>query len=303
MKKLIILLSIMAISISLISMDIIQMDKNISVSLDKLKTYDQVEFSTHRVKDGEEKDDLWSGVPLMTLLTDLGIENYSIIKVIANDNYMVRYEVGDISPEDPVIAIKRNGKDLTEETVRLVAPSRRDMFWIQNIAKIQTEEPTTMSHPEVLYRAETLMANLTIQNNPKPFVDVDGYFLRDVMSQVFPSLTGEFLLMGIDGVRHLLNYSSYLSEAVLIIDNDSFYMKSPQMPGGMWIQQIAYIQQDDTAIIFTGTAKKLENLGEHLHWNEIPETMKTYHGDKTGEINARTLLDNDDFYDLEKIEW
>lgn len=303
MKKLIILLLLITSSICLISMEFINKEETYNLTLQQLSDYDQVEISTHRVKDGEVKDDVWTGISLKNILDDLGIKSFSRIKAIAQDNYMVRYNFSDVMDNDPIIALYRNGKQLDEHTIRLVAPSRRDMFWIQNIARIETEIPEKMTHPEVIYNSDPLLRNLELTIDPEPFKEVEGYFLRDLMGQVFPMLTGEFLLMGNDGVGHLLDYNSYLSKAVIIKTDNLFHMKSPQMPAGMWIQNIAYIQQDDTAILFSNAFEKLSDLASYLNWEEIPETLGAKSSNKTEEIKFDQIIDESSYHDLEKFEW
>ncbi|MDP8220510.1 MAG: hypothetical protein P9X26_04145, partial [Candidatus Stygibacter frigidus] len=178
----------------------------------------------------------------------------------------------EIEIHDPLIALYLNDEKL--ETNRLIIPDMPGMYWISDIAIIQTESQAKLTQPHTLYFAEKLLAEVMLSNDPEPFIDVQGYYLPQLLQLAMPAMQGQYQLIGRDGISHLLDFNAYLAKAVLVKSESGYTLQSPQMPGGMWIKNIAYIQKGDVAILFRSQFASWEEVLGLTGWQEIPEEFK-----------------------------
>lgn len=274
MKNLILAL-LLVISVNLISFEINHNGTIHQISLEKLGEFELHKIETTRNKDGKIKDDKWEGILLSDLLNNMNVKGYDLLKFSSEDNYQVRLTSIEVQEHSPILSLSRNGKQLSVDKIRLVGKDLRDMFWIQGIAKIETETFQKDKFPHTIYFAEAILKDKVRHADLKPFVDISGYRFGELAAEVFSNPEEELLLIGKDGVQHRLKYSQFLAEAVLEYFEDGTYlMKSPQMPAGMWIKNLAYIQGGNRAIIFQNQFKDTEDIAKLLGWNKIPESLE-----------------------------
>lgn len=298
--KIIITGIILIVSSLLFSIELIDADRIINIERTKLDSYEKVELVTHRNKDGEEKNDNWIGVRLTDILHEYDISNYDKLCFISSDNYLVRISRDDILNNESILALVRNGKTLDDKHIRLIIPEIRDMFWIQDITIIRTESISDIPFPHTIYFAEPILLNTQIRDELPPFVEVSGYTFSEIVSEAFPFLKDEILIVGKDGVKHSLDYDKYLKNAVLIKTGESFDLKSPDMPAGMWIKDLAYVQLFDVAVVFQYHFASLSEVNDLLNWNNFPAEV-ILHFDK----NAEKQRSNENFNaeNWSKAEW
>ena len=294
---------IMLISTILFSIEFIDTDRVINLDREKLESYEKVEIATHRNKDGEEKDDNWVGVRLTDILQEYDIANYDKLCFISSDNYLVRVSKEDIINNESILALVRNGKILTNEHIRLVIPTIRDMFWIQDISTIKTESISDIPFPHTIYFAEPVINRTQIRDELPPFVKVSGYTFPEIMAQAFPFLKDDILIVGKDDVKHSLDYDKYLKNAVLIKNGDSFDLKSPDMPAGMWIKDLAYVQIFDVAVIFQSHFISLTEVNDILNWDSFPDEVILHFVEKTEKQNSNENFNIGNWNKVEWLEW
>jgi hypothetical protein len=299
MKK-IILISTLLLSITLQAFIIEHQGFTIELNSEELNNFTIISVETWRDKDGEKKQDIWQGVRLLEILQNFKIENFDYMQFNSNDNYQVRLTKDEIDTNDPILALKRNGRALSEETIRLVVPGKRDMYWIQGIASISTGKTAEMIIPTTIFVAEKIIENLKLINDPEPFKKTKGIFFRDLIAGKYPTLQCEFWLLGRDGVSHKLDYSTYLQSAVLIYDEGKFHLQSPAMPAGMWIKNIAYIQALDRGIIFLNELKNFQQLINLAEWNNSNLNFKDENGSS---LDMSKDFDNSYWQKVMQIKW
>ncbi|MEA2096687.1 MAG: molybdopterin-dependent oxidoreductase [Candidatus Cloacimonadota bacterium] len=290
-------------STMLFSIELVDSDRIINLERSKLDSYEKIEISTHRNKDGEEKNDIWIGVKLADVLQEYNITNYDKLCFISSDNYLVRVSKEDVLDNNSILALIRNGKTFDDEHIRLVIPRIRDMFWIQDISTIKTESISDIPFPHTIYFAKPILLNTQIRDELPPFVKVSGYTFSEIMSQAFPFLKDEMLIVGKDGVKHSLDYDKYLKNAVLIKTGDSFDLKSPDMPAGMWIKNLAYVQIFDVAVIFQHHFTSLSEVNDLLKWNNLPEEVILHFEKKTNKQNSNEKFNIKNWSKAEWLEW
>jgi len=294
---------LLLISVSLLSVEFIDAEKEIDVGRSKLDSYEKIEIKTTRNKDGKVINDSWIGIQLLDILMEFKITNYDQLCFISSDNYLVRISKEDILNSKMILALERNGKILGEGNIRLVVPELRDMFWIQDIKRIKTEFISNMAFPHTIYFAESILEKTQIRDELPPFVQVSGYTFTEIMSKVFPFLKDEVLLVGKDGVKHSLDYKKYLKNAVLIKNESSFDLKSPDMPAGMWIKDLAYVQIFDVSVIFQNHFASLSDVNELLNWNSFPTKVILHFDDTSTKQSSNDNFNSDSWNNTEWLEW
>jgi len=304
MKKiLIITILLLYISISLFSITIINSNVKVNISIDKLKNNKMVQYHTERTKKGKFKSENWKGVYLSTILNDNKITSYDLIKFTSEDNYMVRLTKEQITTHKPIIALYKNGKELSSEKIRLVGETLRDMFWIQGVTQITVENGYKKEFPHTIFIAENILKEIPIRKNLSPFTKVEGYRFSDLISTMLSSKNQDFILTGKDGISHRLNYDKYLSKAVLIYEDEKYALKSPQMPAGMWIKDLSFVQTDKTGFIFKNQFEypaKLSNL-LHIKITSDKLTLKSANGVK--KISTRIPFTDNKWNNTIKFVW
>lgn len=269
MKKILTIICLI-VWLTLSSISIIDGKKTNEISLKELQLMPQTELKTHRDKDGEIRDDIWIGASLKDILVEFQISDFDQLRFTSEDNYQVRLTKLEIEEYSPIIALNRNDEELNEEKLRLVVPQIRDMFWIQGIVSVTTEQEDVMPAPYTLFVAEKIIENIEIVPDPEPFKNMEGFFFIDLISPKYPNLQDEFWLVSADGVSHKLDFEKYLRNAVLIVDERKYNLQSPDMPGGMWVKNLAYIQMSDRAIFFKDKLSNLHNMSRLLGWKTLP---------------------------------
>jgi len=243
------------------------------------------------------------GITIQSILAEFNIERYDELKFTSDDNYMVRIKKADILKHDPILAFKRNDKQLSSEKIRLVIPGMRDMFWIQGVVQIETLNSSKMQFPHTLFFAENILSKKDLQIELEPFVDVSGYLFPQLIEDIFPLMQEEILVVGKDGVQHLLDYQKYLKKAVLVANEGTFNLQSPDMPAGMWIKSIVYVQQFDRAVFFISHFQDLSQIARLLEWQNIPAKINIIMENKTQEIDSNMIFKNDIWDEVECIKW
>ncbi|KQC07654.1 MAG: hypothetical protein APR54_05770 [Candidatus Cloacimonas sp. SDB] len=295
MKKTIIFMLIIWSIMNLMSLTIEHGNNSYELTWQEVKNFSPVELKTEREKDGEIKKETWLGSPLKAILTHFSITDFVKLQVAATDNYMVRLDFNEITEREPILAYSLNDEQLNEENFRLIVPGKRDMFWIRNISRIIIETEEEMDHPDIIFLAEKILQRKPLRTNPEPFEDVTGYYFKDIIEEVFPFSEGEYLLIAQDGIRHKLDYDNYLKKASLIMSDGNLALQSPQMPAGMWIKDITYIQKEETAIVFINEISEWKDLHKLLGWKENSEKLET-------EFNI-ILQRKAEETQTEKLEW
>jgi hypothetical protein len=265
------------------SLTIIDDGREISISLEELRELEQIEIITEREDERGVRIENWQGVLLSEIFTHYGIDNQAPLKFNSYDGYQVRIKVEEYQEYPILIALQRDGKNYEEDDLRLVIPGMRDMFWMQAVKIIRTENYRESTPPYYILFAEDLLSGMEVAFEPEPFRNVQGYYLAEMLSLVYPFQQDEYFLIGRDGVSHQLEFQMYLKNAVLVAADDGGYtLQGGDIPYGMWIKDIAYIQCYDRAIIFREQFRDLDEVGQLLEWENLPEHLHTEDGSRIG---------------------
>ncbi|MDP8210139.1 MAG: hypothetical protein P9M05_04965 [Candidatus Stygibacter australis] len=302
MKKIIIFTILLGFLSSLCALTFRTADESLELDSAALYAVFPSELVTEKEEDGELVKRFWQGIKLSDLLKKFNQDNYDLVKFSSEDNYLVRLTKEEIITHDPLIALYLNEEKLTGN--RLVISDMPGMYWISDIRLIQTEIQARLSQPHTLYFAENYLADIKISADPEPFVNAEGYYLPQLLQLLMPSMEGQYQLTGRDGISNLLDFNDYLARAVLVKSETGYILQSPQMPGGMWIKNIAYIQKGDTAIIFRSQFKDWQEVQSLIEWQDLPQEFISLDSSKNYQnLSIELPLDQSDWDDVLKLSW
>jgi hypothetical protein len=273
------LICILLLAAALPGFNLIDGDRTIAITPDSLATLPLSEMRTEREKKGEIKINVWRGVSLTALLARYSVDPKTELRILSQDNYQAL-----LTPDQTagaILALYDNGAALPADKIRLVNPAIRDMFWIQNPILIEAKKKPQPFECYKLVLLDKSLDGLAIRPELPPFADVSGWYFRDLASQIVSEPRGLWFLWGRDGVCQTLDYETYLHNAVIVRVDGALELKSPDMPEGMWLKNLAAIQKDETVAILTPRFVDMTEVKSLLGWQNIPDHVTELPGRTT----------------------
>jgi len=240
-----------------------------SIGLDSLQL-PLKKITTERVNQGETSKEIWEGVAIEKIIA---ASAYDEIILRSFDGYMIRLTKKQIEDNHVILAIGKDGENREEAKWRLVSPTLREMYWIRGVEEIELVKQAFNLLPNTIYLAENYIDHIGIRDSLPGNGKAEGIYFSNLYPDVFPILEGEFTFLTKDGIIKKYNYNRYLEKAVIIKADSAYSLKSPDMPGGMWLKFLAYIQHDKRAIIFRDQVESWEKLATSLEWNKVPKNI------------------------------
>jgi len=246
------------------------------------KQFEIVDVTTIREKDKVTREEHWRGVRLTDLMQKYGITPTSALEFLATDNYMVNVKNEEITTYNPIIAIERNGEKLTNKQYRLLAKDMPDMLWISNIASVKPFVVAEQALPKKIYTHTTILSQIALNADPKPFVDAKGYSVFDIVS-LFSSTTNiNIRLVAKDGIEQVLPAEEYFKGAYLMVADGAYNIQAPDMPVGMWLKNVMLMEINGNVVFFyqgvnyaqNPEYKKFIDLIRQKEWEAITEAGK-----------------------------
>ena len=225
----------------------------ITISKTAVSGLNTIELSTIREGKGDEpqKEDTWEGVILTDFLTKHEIAGFEVIQFIASDKYQVMLNQSEIAQFEPIIATKRNGQLLKENEFRLIAKDMPEMHWVSNLKYVIPilEIPKY----QFLYAMpfKKLEDHLNLITDPEPFKNVQGYSVNAIINVFLYEFNEYVTFTSRDGISQTLSIDNYLKNAFLIIDNGNYNLQSPEMPYGMWLKNLLFMEMRGVVLVFT----------------------------------------------------
>ncbi len=230
------------------------------------------EFATSRELDGESQTTIWQGVRFDTWLKEQNLGDFSRIRFVSSDRYEVVFNRAEWDTLSCWLAHSENGEIFPKEQLRVIFPHLRSQHWVRDVQEVRLEEYTQIPMPRKFILMTDFLATQKLIRDPKPFVRLQGYRFDDFVQILSENPSKELVLYSRDGLTQNLRYPAQLSGAVLELSADGSYnLKSPQIPGGMWMKDIIYLQCDAVALIHKKHLSSLIPLARILDWQLTPE--------------------------------
>ncbi|HNX36916.1 MAG TPA: hypothetical protein PL124_04825 [Candidatus Cloacimonadota bacterium] len=275
MRKLLSIISILLLlgCGSLSALDIILKDgivKNYpNESFSKLNP---TEIITYRTREEGVRKDVWQGIRFDTWLRDNNLRDFSTIRFESDDRYLVSFDKVAFDTTACWMVFQNDKEKFKPENYRIIFPNLMQNNWIRNISKVVLEDFLPISLPKKFHSMGSILSDLELVNNPSPFVDIQGYRFEDILKPLRTGKKADVVLFSDDGFKLRLSYPKHLKGAVLeLTEAGNLNLKSPQIPGGMWVKNIVYIQINKSALIKESSANKLIDLNKQFNWNLGPK--------------------------------
>jgi len=212
--------------------------------------FEIVNVTTIREKDNVVREEHWRGIHLTDIMQKYGIAPTSALEFMATDNYLINLKSEEIATYNPIIAIERNDERLTNKQYRLLAKDMPDMLWISNIASVKPFQETQQALPKKIYTHTTILQQIRLNADPKPFVDAKGYSVFDIINLLAPTTNTNIRLMAKDGIEQMLPAGEYFKGAYLMVADGAYNIQAPDMPVGMWLKDVMLIEINGNIIFF-----------------------------------------------------
>jgi len=272
----------MLFSIPLFALQVID-TKGLSHDFDNAELHkrETQEVKTSREKDGVVRLNNWSGFRADIWLKQQNLGDYSSIRFESDDRYLVSMTRTEFEAIESYIVIAQDGISFEEKALRLIFPELREMQWVRNLERIILEDFKPLPRPKRFYLMDSWLAGFPLHKEPKPFVGREGWFFEELLPALSAHETKQVILYSRDGLKQNLEFPFHLEGAVLEkTEQGTVNLKSPQIPGGMWVKDIIYLQCDTAALIASGSLNSLIELNKILGWENSPELSFriVYHG-------------------------
>ncbi|MDD3562345.1 MAG: hypothetical protein PHR32_01545 [Candidatus Cloacimonetes bacterium] len=246
------------------------------------------EFQTTKELDGETITTTWKGIRFDKWLKEQKLGDFSKIalqsgdhfegdfakiKFISGDRYEMTFNRAEWDTLTCWLAYSQDGELFPKEQFRIIFPHLYSQFWVRDLQEVRLEDYQENPMPQKLTSMSIFFMEQKLITDPKPFVKMRGYRFDDFIGELSENPIKEVLIYSADGLIQNLSYPKQLSGAVLQIDeNGKYNLKSPQIPGGMWMKDVIYLQCDARALIDMKYFSKLVPLAKTLAWPLGPET-------------------------------
>jgi hypothetical protein len=242
------------------------------------------EFSTSKEVDGETVINTWKGIRFDTWLKEQKLGDFAIIRFLSNDRYAVSFNKAEWDTLTCYLAYEGEGEIFPKEQLRIIFPHLRSMHWVRDVRQVFLENHKQVPLPVKFMPISKFFAGQEILRDPKPFVRLQGYRFDDFIGTLSDAPIKDVVIYSRDGLVQNLSYPAQLAGAVLELTDDGKYnLKSPQIPGGMWMKDIVYLQADHHAVIDTRTVSVLIPLAKTLDWEFSPQVKLILHYAKGSE--------------------
>ncbi len=282
MRYLLIIIAIMGLSLQGEAMQEVSFNFNnrISTEISEKVDYEILKEFPILTKEVKRRSgtSVWTGILLQDVLNYFTVSEFQEMVISSADSYQVRLSQADIT-EETMLAYKRD--DTNYEQMRLVIPGKRPMYWIANIATITVSDKNQSVTPLSFYFTEKILADKVLKEG-------EYYSFRELIIDYLPFLKGDFILISVDELEQNLDYDRYLSQAKLVAGDGAYHLQSPQMPAGMWLKDLEFIQHNDINIAFVFAQKKWKDFLSRYH---IAGSIEVFYQDGKSQTTDATKLD------------
>lgn len=230
------------------------------------------ELKTTREKDGVVRHNTWQGIRFDQWLAEQNLGSFGTIRFESDDRYLVSLSKAEFDSLESWLVVAQDSVRFDGYGLRLIFPALREMQWIRNLQRVVLEDFFPLPCPGKFFLMQPALASLKLHHEPKPFVKIDGWYIKDLLNKAGGDENCQVILMSRDGLKLSLNYPLHLEGAVLEkADDHKLNLKSPQIPGGMWMKDIVYLQAGNVAFIEQDYIGGLITVAKALNWEQRPD--------------------------------
>jgi len=245
--------------------------------INDLAALPRLDLNTSSEKEGRIKEHSFSGIRFDHWIQEQGYSSFGKSRFESGARYRVILSKAELDSLECWLVFASGGKEYESGASRLVFPGLREMTWIKDVERVLLEARTEVPIPHTYHRLDLMLQTIDLLQDPAPFVNMEGWYLANLL----PSDSLSLYLISGDGLLAELEWPQHLEGAILEKHGDLIDLKSPQIPGGMWIKDLVYIQFGSTVLI---RDKALPQL------NDIETTMGRIRGADTKVLLADGMV-------------
>lgn len=260
----------------------------------------QEEITTFRTREEGVRTDKWKGIRFDNWLKEKNLRDFSTIRFESDDRYQMSFEKVAFDTTSCWLVTQNDKEIFAPENYRIIFPNLMQNHWVRNISKVVLQDFRPIARPVRVYFVDQdrqqnwspELQNLKLHQDPKPFVNIRGYFLEDLLKTLKSGKKADLVFFSRDGFKLRLNYPLDLKGAVLeLTEAGNLNLKSPQIPGGMWVKDLVYIQIGKTALLQKAALNRLIDLNQHFGWQLTADAkVKLIYPKSSIKIGFATLL-------------
>ena len=260
----------------------------------------QEDITTFRTREEGIRTDNWKGIRFDNWLKENKLRDFSTIRFESDDRYLISFEKVAFDTTACWLVTQNDKEIFAPENYRIIFPNLMQNHWVRNISRVVLEDFRPIALPHRIYFMDGAkqqnwspeLQNLKLQFEPKPFVNIHGYFFEDLMQALKSGKKADVVFYSADGFKLRLAYPTHLKGAVLeLTEAGKLNLKSPQIPGGMWVKDIIYIQIGKHAVMQKQAINRLIDLNQNFGWQLSAEAKVKLNYPKTSaKTGFATLL-------------
>lgn len=236
----------------------------------------QTEITTFRTREEGTRKDVWKGIRFDNWLKENKLRDFSTIRFESDDRYMMSFEKVVFDTTSCWLVTQNDKEIFKPENYRVIFPNLTQNYWVRNISRVVLEDFRPIPLPKRIYMMDGSdsrnwspdLQSLNLHFEPKPFVNIHAYVWEELMQSLGSGKKADVVFFSADGFKLRLAYPTHLKGAVLeLTDTGELNLKSPQIPGGMWVKDIIYIQIGKAALLRKDALNRLIDLNQNFHWN------------------------------------
>jgi hypothetical protein len=282
-----------------------KLNRETEVSYEELASVPRVVLETVREKDGTVKSDIWEGFRFDNWLKEKGLNDFSGIRFASADRFQVSMERAEFDTLECWLVFSRDGVPFENNSPRIVFPALRDMYWVRDLDKVFLEDIIPITMPSRFYPLDSFLAKFPPIQDPEPFKGILAWRLNELFGKYDIPADLEILFVSADMMKIKLLWGEHLQNAVLETHAGKYNLKSPAIPGGMWLKDIVYLQIGSRAYLREKHIGLITDLDNLLQWKLVPGSIAILHSGKIHtylKLNelmlASKLLGEQDWFEL-----
>ncbi len=290
MRRLVMIISLLSMLCSLSGIELRHHDgRSWRLNTSELQQSKLLGFETVRDKDGTQLKEKWQGIELLPWLRSLAGDKWHSMRLATNDGYVLNFSRLELKSNTAYLALKQDGRQLSDYDIRIIVPSFRESKWPRNLKSIQLEDFKPMLAPRQIYVWDNWFDTLKMQGN----MGDRSVSMETLMREAFVQEAAEVLLVDKQMQSIRLRYPDDLVGCSIIAKQDNKLHLTAESSAANKLKafdqmgEIIYLQCGPIAFIRKTALKDITELGENLAWDwkelelrEYKQNSKKYKGGK-----------------------
>ena len=279
MRKISIIISLLALVGCLSSLRVNHYDGSTwDIDIAELQNSELVCFETVRDKEGKQLRENWEGISLLPWLETYAKGNWHSLQVVTNDGYVLKFGRLELKSNTAYLALKQEGKLLSDYDIRIIIPSFRESKWPRNLASINLLDLKPMLTPRQIFVWDNSFHPLKVRGH-----DCDTFYsLEMLMRDVFVQVTAELIFVDKQKQIIRLRYPEDLAGCSIIANQDNkLHLAAEssaenQLKAFDQLDEIIYLQCGPIAFIRKTALRDITELGSFLGWDWQGRELREY---------------------------